>query len=678
MAKRSSATDAVTGAGGPGAHASGRQGVDWIQSVWVVAAAYLALTLLLTWPLLPGLARDIPSDLGDSLLNCWILHWDADHLLRFLSGDFRALSGFWHGNIFYPSPFALAYSEHLVVQAIEILPVYALTRNLVLCYNLLFLSTFVLSALGVYLLVRSLTGHGWAAFLAGLLFAFAPSRIAQFPHLQVLSMQWMAFALFGLHRFFETGRTRALAGASAALVAQNLSCGYFMVFFSPFAAAYAAWEAVRRRRASDWPLLAKLGTAAAGVALVTWPFVSPYLALRRLGFNRRSLDEITAFSANVLAYLTGTEWLRGWGRRIQAFPAPEGELFPGLVLSVLSLAGAAIAVRAAWRDAPSATRARWRTALSMVLGSWAAVQVALVLYLLGGGSRTLDIGPFLIRMKHFQRPALLACVSVALFAAATPRVRRAASRLFDGWGFWIAAAALASVLSLGPTIRTGLREVSAGPYLLLYRYVPGFDGLRVPARFGFVVLLMLSVLAGLALARITRGRRWAGALAAALAVVFVTEVLPAPILVNGTVGTVSLRPPDRIRQGEEVPAVYRYLRALPSREPIVEFPFADDSHEVQDVVLHHRARAPDRERLQRRVPAAIPGAAPGVRPRPRLESTLGDTARFKREAPGPARGGLPYAVRRSAREAVADRAGRTAGGSVRAGHGLQTAAEMRR
>ena len=125
-------------------------------------AIYLLVALAFTWPLPLGLARDIPWDLGDSLLNLWILGWDADHLLRFFSGDLGALRGFWNANIFYPEPLTLAYSEHLFAQAVQILPIYAITHNLILCYNLLFLSTFVLSGLGMFLFVREVTGSARA------------------------------------------------------------------------------------------------------------------------------------------------------------------------------------------------------------------------------------------------------------------------------------------------------------------------------------------------------------------------------------------------------------------------------------------------------------------------------------------------------------------------------------
>ena len=39
--------------------------------------------------------------------------------------------------------------QHLVAQAVQVTPIYALSGNILLCYNLLFLSTFVLSALGM-------------------------------------------------------------------------------------------------------------------------------------------------------------------------------------------------------------------------------------------------------------------------------------------------------------------------------------------------------------------------------------------------------------------------------------------------------------------------------------------------------------------------------------------------
>ena len=302
-------------------------------------AAYVVITLAATWPLALGLGRDVAWDLGDSLLNMWILAWDCEQILAILSGDVSRIATFFDANIFHPAPLTLAYSEHLIPQALQIFPVYLLTGNPILCYNLLFLSTFVLSGLGTYLLVRELTGNAPAAFVAGLLFAFAPYRVPQSSHLQVLSSQWMPFALYGLTRYADTGRLRALAGASLALLAQGLSSGYYLLYFTPFAAAYAVWETWRRghwRHARTW---VQLSCAVALVVVVTVPFVVPYAQVRSQLQLTRPRTEVVRFSADVYSYATAFSGQRIWGRAVQAFPKPEGELFPGVVPILLALVG---------------------------------------------------------------------------------------------------------------------------------------------------------------------------------------------------------------------------------------------------------------------------------------------------------------------------------------------------
>jgi len=158
-------------------------------------AAYLLVALAFTWPLVTVIGTEIAWDMGDPLFNSWVLLWTGGQVLAFLSGDFSALNRFWHGNIFYPERLTVAFSEHLVPQMLQALPVLAATDNVVLAYNLLFLSTFVLSGFGMFLLVRELTGNAAAGFVAGLAFAFAPYRVAHFSHLQVLSAQWMPFVI---------------------------------------------------------------------------------------------------------------------------------------------------------------------------------------------------------------------------------------------------------------------------------------------------------------------------------------------------------------------------------------------------------------------------------------------------------------------------------------------------
>ena len=168
-----------------------------------ILLAYTLLTLLLTWPLPLHLTTAVPNDIGDPLLNAWILAWDAHALLTNPLNLFNA-------NSYYPLPNTLAFSEHLLSTALLALPLQVFSREPVLAYNLSLLLTFPLSAFGMYLLTlrwlgRSPGGRA-AAFLAGAIFAFAPYRFAAIAHLQLLTVQWLPLALLYLDKILAAPR----------------------------------------------------------------------------------------------------------------------------------------------------------------------------------------------------------------------------------------------------------------------------------------------------------------------------------------------------------------------------------------------------------------------------------------------------------------------------------------
>ena len=124
------------------------------------------MALVSTHPLWRHLTTAVPSDIGDPLLNAWILAWDGHALLTDPAHLFDA-------NIFFPLKDTLAYSEHLLGTALPMLPILLISGEPVLAYNVAFLTSFMLSGFGLYLLVLRYTGNRLAAFLAGLAFALA-------------------------------------------------------------------------------------------------------------------------------------------------------------------------------------------------------------------------------------------------------------------------------------------------------------------------------------------------------------------------------------------------------------------------------------------------------------------------------------------------------------------------
>jgi hypothetical protein len=111
----------------------------------IVAAVYLLACGVMTAPICNLTHLGSASNGGDSRLIIWTLAWDNQALLDRVPSLFDA-------NIFYPAKDALAYSEHLYGISLFTLPVYALTRNPVLAYNLVWLLSFLLSAAAAHAL----------------------------------------------------------------------------------------------------------------------------------------------------------------------------------------------------------------------------------------------------------------------------------------------------------------------------------------------------------------------------------------------------------------------------------------------------------------------------------------------------------------------------------------------
>jgi hypothetical protein len=435
-----------------------------VPRLLAVSCAYLTLTLVITWPLCLGLTRDIPGNLADPLLNCWILSWDAHRMLLFLHGGSGALAGFWNGNIFFPEPLTLAYSDHLLPEAIQILPIYALTGNPILCYNLLFLSTFVLSALGMYLLVHEWTGRCLPAFVAGLIFGFAPCRMEHLSHVQILSSEWMPLTLWGFSRHLRTRGLWPLLAGAAALVMQNLSCGYFLAYFCPLALAYVLYEVFDRGLIRDVRLSSRLSTAALLVLAATLPFLSPFLELRARGLLHRPLWEVERYSADVYSYLTAPVELRVWGPLLQTFPKGEGHLFPGLIPLLLAALGLGAHLIRVWSESrrPSAPLLRFRNGLErlrailVVLGLIAlTIELAAVALIVSGGGQVYALPGVTLRFQNLPSALWRAGAAFLALLLLSPRARTLVrGRSGSSVGVFVIGALAAFVLSLGPTLHS--------------------------------------------------------------------------------------------------------------------------------------------------------------------------------------------------------------------------------
>jgi hypothetical protein len=195
------------------------------SGIWRAALLYVALTLLLAYPLSVDPGRRVLSSGPDTTLFMWTLSWDAHAFVR------RPLSIF-EANIYYPEPDTLAYSENLIGSAVLVAPVLWLTGNPALAMNLVALLSCVLCGLGVYVLARRVGIGAAGAALGGIIFAFSPPRFFRLSQLHLATIEWVPFGLAFLHGYLDTGRKRDLRAAAACFSLQALSSGHGAVFLT--------------------------------------------------------------------------------------------------------------------------------------------------------------------------------------------------------------------------------------------------------------------------------------------------------------------------------------------------------------------------------------------------------------------------------------------------------------
>ncbi|MDQ2830441.1 MAG: hypothetical protein M3Y74_15515, partial [Chloroflexota bacterium] len=401
---------------------------------------YSAVTLALFPQLVAHLATAFPGDLGDPPSQAWVLAWDVHALMAHGVG----LARLYQGNIFYPFHDVLAYQDTLLGVLPFAAPILLLTGNPVLAYNVLFLGSFVLCAWGAYLLAVLLTRDVRAAFLAGLVYGFSPYRMVHLYHLNLLCGMWIPLALVCWERVRRGGRgdTRYWVGVGLCVVLQALSALYYAAFLSVALALLFLIQLRRSPRARVRPLLLGAVTTAACCALALAPFVAPYIRVERQLGGSRGLGQVVYFAADLRDFLHSVDLsvLYGWS-------------------------GHALGVRPT-----DALQYLWPGATALALALW-------------GIKRRQATGD--------RRQAMAAGRRKARTKKGARHVQADASRLSS----YALLLIVSAVLCLGPFLKVGgVRTALPLPYLLLYP-LPGFAGLRDPARFGAIYTLALAVLA---------------------------------------------------------------------------------------------------------------------------------------------------------------------------------------
>ncbi len=446
------------------------------MTTWLVGLGFVALSLAINAQLLPRLGDSLPGNLGDPMLNAWILGWVSDAMVAH-PWDL------WDAPIFHPHLNTLAYSEHLLGVAFFVAPVYWLTGNAVLTYNVAFLAGYAFAGFAMFVLVRRLTGRVDAAVVAGVIFACSPYLTSsQVARVQMLTCGWSALALAALHRFIDTRERRAVIAFVACWTLQTLSNMYLGVFLAlPIGVVVLHGLMVRRPRLG----LGQLAQIVAG-ALVLAVLLTPVLVVYDrvqddMGFGH-GVDIVRRYSADVRSYLS--VWIDRQPALLWPEISADRALYPGAAVLLLAALGL-------W----AAVRGRLDATTRSSVGLYAAVAAAAFALSLGpvpsAWERPIGVGspygalldlvpgfdgfraPARFALPVLMALAVLAGFAVAGLAGAAPARRRAVVAVALALSLWESRRIFPWVEAVPPedasttSAYTWLAEQPAGPVLKL-------------------------------------------------------------------------------------------------------------------------------------------------------------------------------------------------------------------
>src|SRR2546427_8415205 len=146
-----------------------------------VAVLSLATALAQTAPLALHLGSAIPFGTYPApvvpRLNLWALWWNSERLLH-------GYRGYWQAPIFYPEPYAFAYSEPQWLTGVAASSFWWTSGSPALAYNAVLLIAFSLNGWCAYFLLRRLHVRFWPAVCGGPIMEMLPFSAEQLGGLQ--------------------------------------------------------------------------------------------------------------------------------------------------------------------------------------------------------------------------------------------------------------------------------------------------------------------------------------------------------------------------------------------------------------------------------------------------------------------------------------------------------------
>jgi hypothetical protein len=273
------------------------------RKIILITLGYAIAATVMTYPLLFQLSNGVVSQSADA----WILVWGNWWIKHALA---TGQNIFFTPLMFFPNGVSLAsHSFSFTHTAISAL--FQVFTDPIVAYNLGIWLIFPVSALSMYALARHVVRSDAAAWLAGLIYAFAPYHMTQalgHPHLSYV--QFIPLGVLFTLKSIESPRARYLIGAVVCFALTAYAGPHLLVVAFTWLALFLPFDFIANHRRLQTSTVVRLIVIGLGSLIVSLPLLLPAASDMLQGQSVQELQtgDFDNTQTDALAYFVPTRY----------------------------------------------------------------------------------------------------------------------------------------------------------------------------------------------------------------------------------------------------------------------------------------------------------------------------------------------------------------------------------
>lgn len=327
------------------------KGIIRLRTIKIMGIIFFLIIICIAnrYSLVAHISTKVYFNGADYNIFMWILAWDC-HAIEGMK-----LKGFWSTNAMYPYPYVLAFSENLIGILPIAFPIWMLSHNPILTFNLTMHILMTLTVISSYIIFRRLVASEIAALMGAVCFSFYPYNLWSYTigHPHMIGLMLLPVITYANLKYWREGRIKYLVIIVVLWLWNFLISIYIGILLLLF---LGIWQIIWFIREKEIYSIGKIIKWCISIALV-WIMMLPvfyiyYQVVNDMG-GIRTLEHQERYTGYIWSWVVVPPDNFIWGRILKVLPSSrimsaEDAMFPGVVMILMVIVSYFVKGMPAW------------------------------------------------------------------------------------------------------------------------------------------------------------------------------------------------------------------------------------------------------------------------------------------------------------------------------------------